>query len=115
MGVADLGEGWRVALETYRMVLGSFPRCTLFRVRGTVGAPRLRVPGGRQSRGQVRVAAVVWVATYGKGQVCEYVLGHDVAAMKSSPSFQVLLVRGVEWAATGEAHSPVPAELKKGN
>ena len=43
--------------------------------------------------------------------MCENVLGHDVAAMKS-PGFQALLVRGVEWAATGEAKCPVPAELK---
>ena len=32
--------------------------------------------------------------------------------MKSSPGFQALLVRGVEWAATGEVRSPVPAGLK---
>jgi type 1 glutamine amidotransferase len=55
---------------------------------------------------------VVWVAKYGKGRVCENVLGHDVAAMKSL-GFQTLLIRGVEWAATGEVHYPVPAELKK--
>jgi uncharacterized protein len=55
---------------------------------------------------------VVWVATYGKGRVCENVLGHDVAAMKS-PGFQTLLIRGVEWAATGEVHYAVPAELKR--
>jgi type 1 glutamine amidotransferase len=55
---------------------------------------------------------VVWVAEYGKGRVCENVLGHDVAAMKSL-GFQTLLIRGVEWAATGEVHYPVPAELKK--
>jgi type 1 glutamine amidotransferase len=55
---------------------------------------------------------VVWVATYGKGRVCENVLGHDVAAMKS-PGFQILLIRGVEWAATGKVQTPVPAELKK--
>ncbi len=42
----------------------------------------------------------------------ENVLGHDVAAMKSV-GFQTLLIRGVEWAATGEVHSKVPAELKK--
>jgi uncharacterized protein len=54
---------------------------------------------------------VVWVASYGKGRVVENVLGHDVAAMKSL-GFQTLLVRGVEWAATGEVRSPVPAELK---
>jgi type 1 glutamine amidotransferase len=41
---------------------------------------------------------VVWVARYGKGRVCENVLGHDVAAMKSD-GFQKLLIRGVEWCA----------------
>lgn len=56
---------------------------------------------------------VVWVATYGKGRVCENVLGHDVPAMQQSPAFQALLVRGVEWAATGDVRSPVPADLKK--
>lgn len=56
---------------------------------------------------------VVWVAHYGKGRVYENVLGHDVAAMKSSPGFQALLIRGVEWAATGEVHYPVPNGVKK--
>src|SRR4029077_12152834 len=55
---------------------------------------------------------VVWVASYGKGRVCENVLGHDVPAMKGL-GFQTLLIRGVEWAATGTVRSPVPAELKK--
>jgi type 1 glutamine amidotransferase len=55
---------------------------------------------------------VVWVARYGKGRVCENVLGHDVEAMKSA-GFQALMVRAVEWCATGAARSDVPAELKK--
>jgi type 1 glutamine amidotransferase len=55
---------------------------------------------------------VVWVAQYGKGRVYENVLGHDVAAMKSL-GFQTLLVRGVEWAATGEVHHPIPKDLEK--
>lgn len=46
---------------------------------------------------------VVWVAEYGKGRVYHNSLGHDVEAMKSSTGFAVLLVRGVEWAATGKA------------
>jgi type 1 glutamine amidotransferase len=57
---------------------------------------------------------VLWVARYGEGRVCANVLGHDVAAMRGSPGFQVLLVRGVEWAATGAARAPVPAGLKEG-
>jgi type 1 glutamine amidotransferase len=56
---------------------------------------------------------VVWVAHYGKGRVCENVLGHDVPAMESL-GFQTLLIRGVEWAATGDVRTPVPNELKKG-
>jgi uncharacterized protein len=55
---------------------------------------------------------VVWVSSYGKGRVCENVLGHDVDAMKSL-GFQTLLIRGVEWAATGEVRTPVPEELTK--
>ncbi len=55
---------------------------------------------------------VVWAAHYGKGRVVENVLGHDVEAMKSV-GFQTLLVRGVEWAATGQVRTPVPAELQK--
>ena len=54
---------------------------------------------------------VVWVSTYGKGRVCENVLGHDVEAMQSA-GFQTLLIRGVEWAATGAASTPLPPELK---
>jgi len=56
---------------------------------------------------------VVWVAHYGQGRVVENVLGHDVSVMKASPGFQVLLVRGVEWAATGDAKAPLPPGLKE--
>jgi type 1 glutamine amidotransferase len=59
-----------------------------------------------------RDEAVVWVNHYGKGRVVENVLGHDVAAMKD-PGFQVLLIRGVEWAATGKATHRLPKELQK--
>jgi type 1 glutamine amidotransferase len=54
---------------------------------------------------------VVWVARNGKGRVGENVLGHDVKAMQD-PGFQTLMVRCVEWAATGETHCPVPKDLK---
>jgi type 1 glutamine amidotransferase len=55
---------------------------------------------------------MVWVTTYGKGRVCNNALGHDVPAMENSPVFQALIVRGVEWAATGETKSQPPKELK---
>jgi type 1 glutamine amidotransferase len=56
---------------------------------------------------------VVWAAQYGKGRVLQNALGHDVEAMKSSPGFAVLLVRGVEWAATGKATYTGPAKKEK--
>jgi hypothetical protein len=39
------------------------------------------------------------------------VMGHDVTAMQDL-GFQTLLIRGVEWAATGEVKTPVPEALK---
>jgi len=55
--------------------------------------------------------AMVWVAQYGKGRVYHNVLGHDVEAMQSA-GFKALMIRGVEWAATGEVFYRLPAELK---
>jgi hypothetical protein len=43
---------------------------------------------------------------------CNNALGHDVQAMQST-AFKVLLARGLDWAATSEAHHPVPRELKE--
>jgi type 1 glutamine amidotransferase len=52
---------------------------------------------------------MVWVATYGKGRVVQNALGHDVEAMKSA-GFQTLLIRCVEWAATGDTTYPTPPD-----
>src|SRR5438067_7736225 len=48
---------------------------------------------------------VIWVTAFGKGRVVENVLGHDLEAMQN-PTFQQLMVRCVEWAATGDAIGP---------
>lgn len=56
---------------------------------------------------------MVWVASYGKGRVCQNALGHDVEAMKSA-GFKTLLIRCVEWAATGDTTYPAPPELSAG-
>jgi uncharacterized protein len=53
---------------------------------------------------------MVWINKYGDGRVVQNALGHDVEAMQSK-GFQTLLVRCVEWAATGETKSKAPAEL----
>jgi type 1 glutamine amidotransferase len=54
---------------------------------------------------------MVWVATYGKGRVCQNALGHDVEAMQSD-GFKTLMIRCVEWAGTGQVSYPVPESLK---
>lgn len=43
---------------------------------------------------------VAMVTRFGKGRCFNLVLGHDAAAMQT-PQFQMLLIRGTEWAATG--------------
>jgi type 1 glutamine amidotransferase len=49
-----------------------------------------------------KVEPIVFVKPYGKGRVVQNVLGHDTRA-RENPAFQQLLIRGVEWAATGKA------------
>lgn len=53
---------------------------------------------------------MVWINHYGKGRVVQNALGHDVTAMQSA-GFKTLLVRCVEWAATGKTFCPAPDEL----
>jgi uncharacterized protein len=55
---------------------------------------------------------MVWVTKVGEGRVVNNVLGHDVAAM-DDPIFKTLIVRCVEWAATGETKSGAAEGLKK--
>ncbi|HEV3165116.1 MAG TPA: ThuA domain-containing protein [Isosphaeraceae bacterium] len=49
---------------------------------------------------------VIWVNTYGVGRVYNNALGHDPSAM-ADPSFQAWIVRGIEWAATGQVDPSV--------
>ncbi len=48
-----------------------------------------------------QVEPMVFVKTYGKGNVVQNLLGHDVKA-RDYPEFIKLLVRSTEWAATGK-------------
>jgi type 1 glutamine amidotransferase len=43
----------------------------------------------------------IMVAGYGKGRIFHTILGHDLKAMESE-GFQMLMLRGTEWAATGK-------------
>ncbi len=56
---------------------------------------------------------MIWVAPYGKGRVVNNVLGHDVEAMQSA-GFKTLMIRCVEWAASGDTTYPAPKELQSG-
>ena len=48
-----------------------------------------------------KVEPIVFLNEYGSGRVVHNVLGHDLRARENG-SYQSLLVRGVEWAATGK-------------
>jgi len=48
-----------------------------------------------------RTAPMLWTREWGKGRVFVTALGHDVKAMQNE-GFRKTLVRGAEWAATGE-------------
>jgi len=53
----------------------------------------------------------IFVANYGNGRIFHTILGHDARAIRNI-GFQTLLMRGTEWAATGEVHSPIPKALQ---
>ena len=55
---------------------------------------------------------VVWTVPFGKGRVFVSVLGHEKDETRY-PDTALLLERGVEWAATGAATLPVPADFPK--
>lgn len=53
---------------------------------------------------------MVWIKHYGRGRVFVNAMGHDVDAMKGK-AFQALMIRGIEWAATGKVTYPVPGSV----
>lgn len=53
----------------------------------------------------------VWTADFGKGRVFSITLGHDEVSLHFQP-LQTLLLRGTEWAATGQVTLPVAEEAK---
>jgi type 1 glutamine amidotransferase len=50
---------------------------------------------------EFKAQPAIMVANYGKGRIFHTILGHDSIAIQN-PAFQDLLIRGVEWAATGK-------------
>jgi uncharacterized protein len=62
--------------------------------------------------GSGRKEPVAFSLGFGQGRCFNLALGHDVAAMMD-PNWRLLLLRGTEWAATGEATISVPADIAK--
>lgn len=65
------------------------------------GDAKIEVIATAYSDWSKKVEPIVYVKHYGKGRVVHNVLGHDTRA-RENKSFQTLLRRGVEWAATGK-------------
>ena len=58
----------------------------------------------RELGGTGRREPMIWTNGYGKGRVFFTTLGHDVRAL-SRPGLLTAMLRGIEWAATGEVRS----------
>ena len=65
------------------------------------GDAEIEVLASAYSDWSKKVEPIVFVKRYGKGRVVQNVLGHGLDS-KQNPSYQGLLCRGVEWAATGK-------------
>ena len=59
----------------------------------------------KESDGTERYEPMAWVLRYGRGRVFHTPLGHAASSMESA-GFRALLIRGAEWAATGEVTTP---------
>lgn len=65
------------------------------------GDEKIEVLATAYSEWSKQVEPLVFVKPYGKGRVVQNVLGHGLDS-KQNPSYQKLLCRSVEWAATGQ-------------
>jgi uncharacterized protein len=75
-----------------------------FNLRGPIGEMEVlataRVPNGEH-------APMIWTKRHGQGRVFVTALGHHEPSIRSL-GFMTTLVRGLEWAVTGEVTRPVP-------
>lgn len=72
------------------------------------------VLGKKNARLVDRQQPVLWTTTYGKGKVYHLELG-GARGVTEEAGFKTLLVRGVEWAATGKVFFKVPEALRLQN
>lgn len=64
---------------------------------------------GADINGSTQWEPMMITTRLGDGRGVNLLLGHDVAAMRN-PAFRTLMLRGTEWAATGEVTIPIPPE-----
>mgnify|MGYP003429997577 FL=1 len=70
----------------------------------------------KETGGSGREEPLIFTVDYGKARIFHTMLGHAGESVEHSPAmqctgFQVTLLRGAEWAATGEVTQPVPADF----
>lgn len=53
---------------------------------------------------------MIWTVTYGKGRVFHTPMGHDIKSLRCV-GLTTTLLRGTEWAATGQVTLPIPKEF----
>ena len=91
---------WQPA-DTYHVLATAWDDHALYQ-----GKARQPTPGAGLNQ------PMLWTLKYGQGRVFVTALGHDPDAMKSA-GFISTLVRGSEWAATGDVSIGLPPELQK--
>ena len=69
-----------------------------------------------EMRGSGREEPLIFTVDYGKARIFHIMLGHAGETLEDNPAmqctgFQVLLLRGAEWCATGKVKQKVPADF----
>ena len=91
------------------------------RMRGPANIKHLLYSGHAEasSGGSGREEPLVFTVDYGKARIFHIMLGHCGPTAEKNPAmqctgFQVLLLRGAEWAATGKVKQKVPKDFPTG-
>jgi type 1 glutamine amidotransferase len=83
---------------------------------GNIGELLYTAYSDTSTRGSGREEPLVFTVNYGKARIVHTMLGHAGATLEDNTAmqctgFQVTLLRGAEWAATGKVTQPVPADF----
>lgn len=88
------------------------------RMRGPANIDTLLFTGfaDETKGGSGREEPLIFTVDYGKARIFHIMLGHAGESLENNPAmqctgFQVLLLRGAEWAATGKVTQEVPADF----